>query len=174
MPRYVREHDLDSGRPQPGRCLHPVVRRGLHDVQPRFAGRDRLPVSDGVLRREIAWYGFQICRRRENSSPFGYDHRSARARDGERYPGEDQGGLVRDGAGSVKSEPQGFRACILVLEIFGAIQSTGKPVLYLGDNAVYATVELDARPPKATRVETCLFEAISEIVVVGLLAAVLQ
>src|SRR5918994_635323 len=65
-------------------------------------------------------------------------------------------------------------ACILVLEIFGTIQGTGKPVLYLGDHAVYATVELDARPPKAIRVEVCLFEAVPEVVVVGLLAAVLQ
>jgi hypothetical protein len=63
---------------------------------------------------------------------------------------------------------------VLVLELLGPIQGLGEPVLHLRDDAVYTAVELDARPAEATWIQARLFETVSEVVVVGLLATVLE
>src|SRR5919112_5636355 len=74
----------------------------------------------------------------------------------------------------MQTQPQGLRTSVLVLEFFRIVQGLGEPAFDFGDHAVYAAVELDAGPAEAGGVEALFFEAVSEVVVVGLLAAVLQ
>jgi hypothetical protein len=54
-----------------------MVRRRFHDVQPRLARRNGLPVSEGILYGMLTEHGFKVGRRRENRGPLGYDDRAA-------------------------------------------------------------------------------------------------
>jgi hypothetical protein len=74
----------------------------------------------------------------------------------------------------VEPEPEGAGSRGRVLQVFRVLQALREPVLYLLDDALDAAVELDARPAEPVAVEAALGEAVLEIVVVGLLAAVLE
>ena len=83
------------------------------------------------------------------------------------------GGVVGEGAGGVEAEPERFRAGAHVSQGVCFGEGLVEPGLHLLDHALDAAVELDACPAEAGRVEAIPQDGL-EIVVVGLLAAVLQ
>ena len=59
-------------------------------------------------------------------------------------------------------------------ELAGVFEGLGEPVFDLLDDAIYPAIELDAGPAEACWIQAALSQEILEVVVVGLLAAVLQ
>ena len=74
----------------------------------------------------------------------------------------------------METEPQGFGAGQLVLKRFGVMQDPVEPAFDFGDYTIYSAVELDACPAETAGIYARLPEAIVEVVVVVLLAAVLE